>query len=74
MPEPQLLPSFHAIIAGQDETCVKPVMQITNGVSAIVDKVQLLLVYWEKKYKSTWDQDKEAYIRYPSLRFTIYAR
>ena len=39
-------------------------MQITNGVTGIVDKVQTLLVYWEKKYKHMWDQDKDAYIRY----------
>lgn len=38
-------------------------MQITSGIQNIVDKVQTLLLYWEKKYKHMWDQDKDAYIR-----------
>lgn len=43
---------------------MRSIVQITNGVTGIVDKVQTLLVYWEKKYKHMWDQDKDAYIRY----------
>lgn len=42
---------------------MRSIVQITNGVTGIVDKVQTLLVYWEKKYKHMWDQDKDAYIR-----------
>lgn len=38
-------------------------MMITQGVLGIADRIQQFLQYWEKKYKSVWDQDKEAYIR-----------
>ena len=38
-------------------------MQITGGITTIVDKVQTFLSQWEKKYKHMWEVDKEAYIR-----------
>ena len=38
-------------------------MMITAGVLGVTDKVQQYMQYWEKKYKSVWDQDKDAYIR-----------
>lgn len=56
-------PTFFDIISGDEDTTLRSIVQITNGVTGIVDKVQTLLVYWEKKYKHMWDQDKDAYIR-----------
>jgi dynein heavy chain len=38
-------------------------MQITGGITTIVDKVQTFLSSWEKKYKHMWETDKERYIR-----------
>lgn len=63
-PEPSAAPTFFDIISGDEDTTLRSIVQITNGVTGIVDKVQTLLVYWEKKYKHMWDQDKDAYIRY----------
>ncbi|KAK9823872.1 hypothetical protein WJX72_006072 [[Myrmecia] bisecta] len=57
------LPAFYDIISNDEDTTLRSIVHITNGVTSIVDKVQILLVYWEKKYKHMWDQDKEAYIR-----------
>ena len=51
------------MVSGDEDTTLRSIVQITNGVQSIVDKVQTLLLYWEKKYKQLWDQDKEAYIR-----------
>lgn len=67
-PEPAPLPTFYHIISADEDTTMRSIVQITNGVTGIVDKVQTLLVYWEKKYKHMWDQDKDAYIR--SARLT----
>ena len=60
---PAALPTFFDIISNDEDTTLRSIVQITNGVTSIVDKVQTLLTYWEKKYKHMWDQDKEAYIR-----------
>lgn len=60
LPQP---PSFQDNIATDEEAVSRPIAAITAAVTGIVDKVQTLLVYWEKKYQSVWDQDKEAYIR-----------
>ena len=60
LPQP---PSFQDNIATDEEAVARPIAAITAAVTGIVDKVQTLLVYWEKKYQSVWDQDKEAYIR-----------
>ena len=62
-PEQAAAPTFFDIISGDEDTTLRSIVQITNGVTGIVDKVQTLLVYWEKKYKHMWDQDKDAYIR-----------
>ena len=62
-PEQTAAPTFFDIISGDEDTTMRSIVQITNGVTGIVDKVQTLLVYWEKKYKHMWDQDKDAYIR-----------
>lgn len=63
-PEPAAAPTFFDIVSGDEDATMRSIVQITNGVTGIVDKVQTLLVYWEKKYKHMWDQDKDAYIRY----------
>ncbi|KAK9846646.1 hypothetical protein WJX81_008333 [Elliptochloris bilobata] len=60
LPQP---PSFQDVIAADEEAVLRPIAAITVGVTGIVDKVQTLLMYWEKKYKSVWDQDKDAYMR-----------
>ncbi len=57
------LPSFFDLISNDEDTVLRPIVNITNGISGIVDKVQALLMFWEKKYKHIWEQDKEAYIR-----------
>ena len=67
-PEPAPLPTFYHIISADEDTTMRSIVQITNGVTGIVDKVQTLLVYWEKKYKHMWDQDKDAYIRSASIK------
>jgi hypothetical protein len=56
--------SYHQVISTDEDTVLRPIVNITNSISGIVDKVQALLMYWEKKYKHVWEQDKEAYIRY----------
>jgi dynein heavy chain len=60
-PRPQL--SIYEAISGDEEAVLKTVMQITAGVTAVVDKVTAYTQYWEKEYKSIWEVDKEAYIR-----------
>lgn len=62
-----MVPSFHDVISRDEDAVLRPIVLITNSVSGIVDKVQTLLMYWEKKYKHVWEQDKEAYIRCVSL-------
>ncbi len=61
-------PSYQGVIAADEEAVLRPIAAITAGVTGIVDKVQTLLVYWEKKYKSIWDQDKDAYMRCDSAK------
>lgn len=63
MPLPSELVSFYEMISNDEETTLKTIVQITNGITSIVDKVQQFLNYWERKYKYLWDQDKDAYIR-----------
>ena len=55
--------SFFELISADESATLRVIMQITSGIQNIVDKVQTLLLYWEKKYKHMWDQDKDAYIR-----------
>ena len=61
-------PSYQGVIAADEEAVLRSIAAITAGVTGIVDKVQTLLVYWEKKYKSIWDQDKDAYMRCDSAK------
>ncbi|EFJ08553.1 hypothetical protein SELMODRAFT_185288 [Selaginella moellendorffii] len=56
----EALPSFYEVIGPDQEEIL---MMITAGVIGITDKVQHYLQYWEKKYRSIWDQDKDAFIR-----------
>ena len=60
---PPAPPSFYESISNDEDTTLKTIVSITQGVSSIVDKVQQCLSNWERKYKHVWDQDKEAYIR-----------
>ncbi|CAD7695690.1 unnamed protein product, partial [Ostreobium quekettii] len=60
---PKPLPSFYEVISNDEDTTLKTIVQITTGITSIVDKVQQFLNYWERKYKHLWDQDKDAYIR-----------
>ncbi|GMH41208.1 hypothetical protein BSKO_09118 [Bryopsis sp. KO-2023] len=60
---PNPLSSFYEIISNDEDTTLKTIVQITTGITSIVDKVQQFLNYWERKYKHLWDQDKDAYIR-----------
>ena len=48
-----------------DKEGLPKVLGVLNGTaSMILDKVQALLLTWEKKYHILWDQDKDAFIRY----------
>ncbi|BFI30788.1 dynein axonemal heavy chain [Marchantia polymorpha subsp. ruderalis] len=54
------LPSFYEVIAPDQEEVISV---ITSAVHSVHEKVQLFLQSWERKFKSVWDQDKDAYIR-----------
>ncbi|KAJ7527535.1 hypothetical protein O6H91_16G059900 [Diphasiastrum complanatum] len=54
------LPSLYEVIAPDQEEIL---MMIAAGVVGVNEKIQQYMQYWEKKYKSVWDQDKDAYIR-----------
>ena len=55
--------SFYEVICSGEEHTQKATQHITDGVTNIVDKVHVLLVYWEKKYKHVWETDKDAFMR-----------
>lgn len=61
--------SFFSEICGSGDYNQKIVQCVTDAISNIVEKVQVVLVYWEKKYKSIWETDKDAY-----MRFSFYSR
>ncbi|CAM6114547.1 unnamed protein product [Calypogeia fissa] len=54
------LPSFYEVIAPDQDDIITV---ITSAVHSVTDKVQQFLQSWEKKFKTVWDQDKDAYIR-----------
>ena len=63
---PLCMPTLRGHTAGlyrvtNSPTCLLLVC-LTHG-AALVLQVQTLLVFWEKKYKVVWEQDKEAFIR-----------
>lgn len=39
-----------------------PAQAITQGITGIVEKVQQLLIYFEKKYRQAYEQDKDMYM------------
>ncbi len=57
------LPSLFQAVCGSQQHTQRAVKHITDGVTGIVEKVQVLLVYWEKKFKAVWETDKDAFIR-----------
>lgn len=60
---PKPLPTLYEVIGSDEEVVLKTMMQITSGVTTIVDKVQTFLSGWEKKYKHMWETDRDGYIR-----------
>ena len=57
------LPLFYDYIKEDEDTTKKIIVQITSGVTSIVDVVHRYISYWEKKYKDVWDQDKVAFMK-----------
>lgn len=55
--------SFFEAVCGSQKHSQRAAKHIGEGVTGIVDRVQVLLVYWEKKYKTIWETDKDAFIR-----------
>ena len=55
--------TYYEIISNDEEATLKTVVSITSGVTSIVERVQDILNYWERKYKNIWDQDKESLIK-----------
>ncbi|KAG1668463.1 hypothetical protein FOA52_005236 [Chlamydomonas sp. UWO 241] len=63
MAPPKPLPSLYEVIGSDEDAVLKTMMQITGGITTMVDKVQTFLSGWEKKYKHMWETDREGYIR-----------
>lgn len=59
--------SFYQAVCGNQQHTQRAAKHISVGVSGIVDKVQILLVSWEKKFKALWTTDKDAFIRLPFI-------
>ena len=62
-PLPKPYPTLYEVISNDEDATLKTIVQITTGITGIVDPVQASLEHFEKKYKRLWDQDKEHYIR-----------
>ena len=56
--------SFAHGIMNDKEGLPKMLGVLDGTASVILDKVQALLLTWEKKYHMLWDQDKDAFMRY----------
>ena len=56
-------PTYFQAVCSSQQHSQKAAKHISDGVTGIVDKVQVLLVYWENKYKAIWETDKDAFIR-----------
>ena len=54
------LPTYYEVLSAEEDTTLRFVMQITAAITGLIERVQVLLIYWEKKYKHLWEQDKEA--------------
>ena len=55
--------SFAHGITNDKEGLPKMLGILDGTASVILDKVQALLLTWEKKYHMLWDQDKDAFMR-----------
>ncbi|CAL8461618.1 g1149 [Coccomyxa elongata] len=60
---PQAKPSFCEAVRGDRDGAPRTVQALSQSMPSVVDRVQTLLLYWEKKYKQLWDQDKDAFMR-----------
>ncbi|KAF5831208.1 dynein-1-beta heavy chain, flagellar inner arm I1 complex [Dunaliella salina] len=61
---PKPLPSIHDVIHHEEDTVLKNFVQITSGIQDIIGKVEMFLLYWERKYQEPlWKVDKEGFIR-----------
>jgi len=56
-------PSFCEAVRADKEGGQKAVQALAASMPAVVDRAQTLLLYWEKKYKHLWDQDRDAFMR-----------
>lgn len=56
-------PSFCEAMRADEEGGQKAVKALAASMPAVVDRAQTLLLYWEKKYKHLWDQDRDAFMR-----------
>ena len=54
--------SFFNLISNDEDTTLKTVSLIANGVTSLAGQVQQFLKYWEKKYSHIWDVDKDSFI------------
>ena len=57
------LATFYDSISTDEDTTLKTIVSIDNGITLIVEKTQTFVTFWEKTYEHVWKQDKEAYIR-----------
>ncbi|KAL4458111.1 hypothetical protein ABPG75_012976 [Micractinium tetrahymenae] len=57
-------PSFVEVVGGSEEAVTKQMQAVTAGISGIVEKVQQLLSFHEKKYMTAlWQTECTAYMR-----------
>lgn len=59
----QAKPSFCESVRGDREGTQRTEAMLSQSMPSVVDRAQTLLLYWEKKYKLLWDQDREAFMR-----------
>jgi len=41
-----------------EDTTLKTIVSIDNGITLIVEKTQTFVTFWEKTYEHVWKQDK----------------
>lgn len=63
-PGSQVPGSYHEAVRADKEGAAKTAQQLAAAMPSLADKVQALLLYWEKKYKQLWDQDRDAFFRW----------
>ncbi len=59
----QARPSFCEAVRADRDGVPQTMQALSQSMPSMVDRVQTLLIYWEKKYKLLWDQDKDAFMR-----------